>query len=72
MSDNVNSPSHYASGSVECIQAIDAALSAEEFQGYCSGNIFKYLWRWRQKGQVESLRKAQWYLNRLIESAEVD
>jgi hypothetical protein len=63
MTDNVNSPSHYQSESgVECIDAIQAALTAEEYRGYLKGNILKYTWRERIKGGKESLQKARWYL----------
>ena len=48
--DNVNHPAHYTQGSIECIDAIEAALTPEEFRGYCKGNALKYLWRERSKG----------------------
>lgn len=67
--DKVNHPSHYTSGGIECIDAIRESMSPEEFQGYCKGNAIKYLWRWRQKGGVEDLEKADVYLRWLIESA---
>ena len=60
--DNVNSPPHYTQGAIECIGAIQAALTAEEFRGYCKGNAMKYIWRERHKGGTESLEKAAWYL----------
>ena len=66
-SDVVNSPSHYTSGSVECIDAIRAALTPEEFRGFCKGNVIKYVWRERHKGCAESLQKAAWYLEKLKE-----
>ena len=66
MNDNVNHPAHYTQGSVECIEAIEASMTAEEFRGYLKGNIMKYLWRYRNKGGTEDLRKAEWYLQRLI------
>jgi len=68
--DPVNHPSHYASGGIECIDAIEASMSPEEFQGYCKGNLSKYTWRYRDKGGVQALRKANWYLDRLIKSHE--
>jgi len=68
--DMVNSPPHYRQGNVECIEAIEAMLTKAEFDGYCKGNIVKYIWRENQKGRVESLKKAQWYLNKLVESHE--
>ena len=64
MSDNVNSPTHYRQGEIECIDAIQSALTPEEFRGYCKGNALKYIWRERYKGGDESLRKAMWYLDR--------
>ena len=64
--DNVDRPIHYAAGSIECIDAIEAQLSAEEFRGYLKGNIIKYLWREKHKGGTESLKKAKWYLNKLL------
>lgn len=64
--DLVNHPPHYTQGSIECIEAIKAALSPEEFRGYCKGAALKYIWRERHKGGVESLAKAQWYIDRLL------
>jgi hypothetical protein len=60
----VNHPPHYTQGGIECIDAIQAALTPEEFRGYCKGNALKYTWRERSKGQDESLEKAIWYLER--------
>ena len=65
--DPVEKPMHYAAGSVECIDAIEAQLTPEEFRGYLKGNIAKYMWRERKKGGKESLKKAKWYLNKLID-----
>ena len=64
--DPVNHPDHYKQGNIECIDAIQAALTPEEFRGYCKGNALKYVWREKHKGQDESVRKAIWYLNRLV------
>ena len=67
IADNVNNPSHYNSGSVECIDAIEAMLSPEEYVGYLRGNSLKYRWRFRYKGKpVEDLQKANWYEQRLL------
>lgn len=65
--DNVNHPSHYTQGGIECIEAIKASMSHEAYCGYLKGNVQKYMWRYEHKGGVESLKKAQWYLSRLIE-----
>lgn len=67
MTDNVNHPSHYTNGEIECIDAIKSALTPEEFRGYCKGCALKYLWRERRKGHTEDLQKARWYIERLIE-----
>ena len=69
--DVVNHPSHYTDGGIECIEAIEAALTTEEFRGYCKGNNLKYVWREKHKGGIESLKKAQWYLDRLIQLDEI-
>jgi hypothetical protein len=68
--DVVNHPSHYTDGGIECIEAIEAQLTPEEYRGYIKGNIAKYLWRERLKGGVTSLKKAQWYLDRLVQFDE--
>lgn len=65
--DPVNSPSHYTAGSIETIDYIQDKLSDEGFEGYCAGNVFKYLSRYRLKNGVEDLKKAKWYLSRLID-----
>jgi hypothetical protein len=62
--DPIN-PSHYKQGDIECIEAIKAATGGG-FIGYVWGNVLKYLWRWPKKGGVDDLRKAAWYLDRLI------
>lgn len=66
--DNVNHPAHYTAGSVECIDAIEAAVQGlDGFEGYCVGNAIKYLWRWKRKGGKTDVSKAAWYVNRLSE-----
>jgi len=65
--DNISHPAHYTSGSVECIDAIEAA---KLLKGFCLGNVIKYIWRHKQKNGLEDLKKAQWYLNHYIERLE--
>lgn len=66
--DDVERPSHYNTGAVECIEGLEACLSAEEYQGYLRGNAMKYLWRCSYKGSmVKDLKKATWYIERLVE-----
>jgi len=64
--DNINHPEHYTNGSIECLDAIEAALGSERFAGYLQGNIMKYVWRYPFKNGVEDLQKAQFYINQLI------
>lgn len=67
MTDPINRPEHYRQGEIECIDAIEAALTPEEFRGYCKGNALKYVWRERHKGKpTEDLLKSLWYLQRVI------
>ena len=69
--DNVNHPAHYTQGGIECIEAIEASMSKEEFMGYLKGCVEKYVWRYKHKNNpVEDLQKANWYLIRLKEFVE--
>lgn len=70
VNDVVNKPEHYRHGGLECIEAIEGSMSREEFHGYLKGNIEKYVWRYRYKNGVQDLRKARWYLDRLISALE--
>ena len=69
MKDMVNSPPHYNKTGIECIDAIRAA-TGDGYEYYLQGNIMKYLWRYRYKNGTEDLKKAQWYLTKLIEEVE--
>lgn len=70
MADKVNHPEHYNQGTIECIDAIEAMLSQEEFVGYLRGNSLKYRWRFRYKNGIEDLRKAEWYERKLLKVLE--
>ncbi len=63
--DLVNHPPHYNQGDIECIDAIEAMLSPEEFIGYLRGNSFKYRWRFRYKNGLEDINKSEWYEKKL-------
>ena len=68
--DSINHPSHYTQGAIECIDAIkEATKGLFGIEAVCTGNIIKYVWRWKFKIGVEDLRKADWYLQRLIKEA---
>jgi hypothetical protein len=65
--DNVNSPEHYKVGGLETIDIIQSKLTLEEYRGFLKGNIIKYTLRSGYKyDTVEDLKKAKWYLDRLI------
>ena len=70
--DYVNHPPHYTAGTIECIDAIRAALGPEGFKAFCRGNSIKYLWRYNRKGGNEDLEKAIWYTNKLISENDND
>ena len=64
----VNSPLHYTQGDIECIDAMQAMLTREEFIGYLRGTMFAYHWRFMDKDNpVKDLQKLGWYLRRLTE-----
>ena len=67
--DNVNRPSHYTQGKVECIDAIESAtIGKKGIDAVCVANVIKYLWRYEEKNGLEDIKKAQWYLQKLIEN----
>jgi len=64
--DSIN-PSHYKQGSVECIDALEAAtVNLKGIEAVCTANAIKYLWRWKEKGGHDDLRKALWYITKLL------
>ena len=70
--DMVNHPSHYkAKNGMEVIDVIEAfTANLEGYEATHTGNVIKYICRWKEKNGLEDLRKAQWYLNRLIKNIE--
>lgn len=71
MEDKVNHPSHYTNGKVECIDALEAATTGlVGIEAVCTANAIKYLWRWKYKNGVEDLKKAKWYIDRLLREAQ--
>jgi len=67
MTDNVNHPPHYNQGNIECLDAIESALTESEYIGHLKANILKYIWRLNLKGEpIENAEKANFYLSRLI------
>jgi hypothetical protein len=69
--DPVNHPSHYTSGGIECLAALEASMTPIEYAGFLKGQVFKYIWRYRLKGKpVQDLKKARFYMDRLIQVIE--
>lgn len=65
--DKVNHPRHYdLPGGGQAIDVINDMLDDTEIEGYYKGNIIKYIARYKGKGGAESLKKARWYLDKLI------
>lgn len=52
--DDVISPAHYTQGEIECIDAIRAQLSDEEWRGFLRGQVAKYTWRLGRKGERDA------------------
>lgn len=67
----VNHPPHYTAGKVECIDALEAATTGlQGIEAVCTANAIKYLWRHKHKNGILDLRKAIWYIERLIRHYE--
>ena len=73
--NDIVSPDHYNSNTIETIDLIKNSMELEEYRGYLKGNIFKYVSRYRYKDKenpLKDLMKAEWYLNKLIEDTKND
>ena len=69
--DMVNSPAHYNKENIETIDMIES-VTGDGFEAYLQCNILKYICRYKYKNGVEDLKKAKWYLNRLIKTIGED
>lgn len=69
--DNVNHPEHYNHNGIETIDVIEAWLTPEQFKGCLAGNVIKYVSRWQDKNGLEDLKKAKWYLEKLISKLDI-
>jgi hypothetical protein len=71
MAESVNHPSHYKQGGMEVIDVIEAfTQECTASEAFYIGNVIKYVCRFKKKNGVEDLKKARWYLDRLIENHE--
>nr|DAO37095.1 MAG TPA: nucelotide kinase [Caudoviricetes sp.] len=69
--DMINHPQHYTQGGIECIDALKAATVGKHgIEAVCVANVIKYLWRYEEKNGVEDVRKAKWYIERLLKELE--
>ena len=69
--DMVNHPQHYTQGGIECIDALKAATVGKRgIEAVCVANVIKYLWRYEEKNGIEDVRKAKWYIERLLMELE--
>ena len=69
--DMVNHPQHYTQGGIECIDALKAATVGKRgIEAVCVANVIKYLWRYEEKNGIEDVRKAKWYIERLLKELE--
>lgn len=69
--DMVNHPSHYTQGGIECIDCIKSAIVGKVgIEAFCAGNAIKYLFRYEEKNGIEDVKKAKWYIDRLIKELE--
>ena len=70
--DMVNHPQHYKTKSgLETIDVIEAfTYGLNGIEAVDTANVMKYICRWKKKNGLEDLRKAQWYLNHLINIVE--
>ena len=69
--DIVNNPKHYCTGTFECIDVMKETQGVEATKDFCVCNALKYIYRHRNKNGVEDIKKADWYLKKYIELAEV-
>ena len=65
--DDINHPNRYAKGKYECIDVMQEIFGVEFTKSFCKGNAFKYLWRESDKGGINDIKKAQFYINKYIE-----
>jgi Protein of unknwon function (DUF3310) len=71
MSEKVNHPAHYGGDTpYEVIKVLRHWFSDEQFEGFLVGNAIKYLSRYKKKNGLEDVKKAQWYVNYLVELLE--
>lgn len=69
--DNVNHPSHYTQGGMECIDEMLLIFGKEAVKNFCICNAWKYRKRAMFKNGQEDIDKSDWYINKYKELNEV-
>ena len=64
VNSNVDHPSHYNQGGIECWDAMESAFGKDAVMTFCQLNAFKYLWRCKDKNGWEDVLKAMKYLEK--------
>ena len=68
--ESVDHPAHYG-GDGNAYEAIRVIEAMGDGPAFCRGNAIKYLMRHDKKGaQLDDLKKARWYVDRMIEQLE--
>ena len=67
--DNIN-PNHYKHGGIETWDYLKAKLAPSALEGFALGNVIKYVSRNEHKNGIEDLKKAKWYLDKIISELE--
>lgn len=70
--DAVNHPSHYNQGKYECFDVMVETFGKEETKNFCLLNAFKYIWRANEKNGSEDVKKAIWYLEKMMEMEDAE
>lgn len=68
--DIVNHPAHYESGKFECIEVMQEVMGVEAVKNFCICNVFKYVYRHKNKNGLEDIKKAKWYIDKFLELSE--
>jgi hypothetical protein len=74
MEDIINKPSHYHKNGIDVIgyleQHFPSTPTVTVAEGFFIGNVIKYVSRYKEKNGLEDLKKARFYLDKLIETEE--
>lgn len=67
--EEVNHPARYIHNGIETIDVIKAwTEGCDGVYAFCIGNAIKYISRWQEKGGIEDLKKAIWYLQWVVDN----